>query len=125
VKGFPAEHKVKVFRVVLSTKRTDYVVTNEMAQDNVEVVQDVCGFRWKVEQFHRETNQLTSIEGNQCRKARSVRNRIGCAILVWVRLKQVAVETRQTIYRESKIFWTTICANNASRLLSRCALLKS
>ena len=99
IKGFPAEHKVKVFRVVLSTQRTDYVVTNEMAQDNVEVVHDVCGFRWKVEQFHRETKQLTGIEGNQCRKARSVRNHIGCAILVWVRLKQVAVETQRTIYR--------------------------
>jgi hypothetical protein len=99
IKGFPAEHKVKVFRVVLSTQRTDYVVTNEMSQDNVQVVQDVCGFRWKVEEFHRETKQLTGIEGNQCRKARSVRNHIGCAILVWVRLKQVAIETHRTIYR--------------------------
>lgn len=99
IKGFPAEHKVKVFRVVLSTQRTDYVVTNEMAQDNVEVVHDLCGFRWKVEQFHRETKQLTGIEGNQCRKARSVRNHIGCAILVWVRLKKVAIETHRTIYR--------------------------
>jgi len=99
IKGFPAEHKVKVFRVVLSTQRTDYVVTNEMAQDNVEVVYDLCGFRWKVEQFHRETKQLTGIEGNQCRKARIVRNHIGCAILVWVRLKQVAIETQRTIYR--------------------------
>ena len=99
IKGFPGNHKVKLFRVVLSTKRTDYIVTNEMEQDNVEVVQDVCGFRWKVEQFHRETKQLTGIEGNQCRKARIVRNHIGCAILVWVRLKQVAVETDRTIYR--------------------------
>lgn len=99
IKGFPAEHKVKVFRVVLSTQRTDYVVTNEMAQDNVKVVQDVCGFRWKVEQFHRETKQLTGVEGCQCRKARIVRNHIGCAILVWVRLKQVAHETQQTLYQ--------------------------
>jgi len=99
IKGFPANHKVKVFRVVLSTKRTDYIVTNEIVQDNVEVVRDVCGFRWKVEQFHRETKQLTGIEGNQCRKARIVRNHIGCAILVWVRLKQVAAETGQTIYQ--------------------------
>jgi hypothetical protein len=36
IKGFPAEHKVKVFRVVLSTKRTDYIVTNEIQQDNVK-----------------------------------------------------------------------------------------
>jgi hypothetical protein len=99
IKGFPAKHKVKVFRVVLSTQRTDYVVTNEMVQDNVEVVQDVCGFRWKVEQFHRETKQLTGVEGCQCRKARIIRNHIGCAILVWVRLKQVAHETQRTVYR--------------------------
>jgi len=99
LKGFPRDHKVKLSRVVLSTQRTDYIVTNEMAQNNVKVVQDVCGFRWKVEQFHRETKQLTGLEGNQCRRARIVRNHIGCAILVWVRLKQVAVETQRTIYR--------------------------
>ena len=99
IKGFPGSHKVKLFRVELSTQRTDYIVTNEMEQDNVEVVQDVCGFRWKVEQFHRETKQLTGIEGNQCRKARIVRNHIGCAILVWIRLKQVAVETQSTVYQ--------------------------
>ena len=99
IKGFPAQHKVKVFRVVLSTQRTDYIVTNELVQDNVEVVQDVCAFRWKVEQFHRETKQLTGIEACQCRKARTVRNHIGCAILVWVRLKQVAHDTKRTLYR--------------------------
>ena len=65
----------------------------------MEVVQDMCGFRWKVEQFHRETKQLTGMEGNQCRKARIVRNHIGCAILVWIRLKQVAVETHRTVYQ--------------------------
>jgi hypothetical protein len=70
-----------------------------MTQDNVKVVQDVCGFRWKVEQFHLETKQLTGIEGCQCRKARIVRNHIGCAILVWIRLKQVALLSQQTIYQ--------------------------
>jgi hypothetical protein len=99
IKGFPGDHKVKLFRVVLSTQHTDYIVTNEMAQDNVEVVQGVCGFRWKVEQFHRETKQLTGIEGCQCRKARIVRNHIGCAILVWIRLKQVAQQSQCTIYQ--------------------------
>ena len=99
IKGFPGNHKVKLFRVVLSTKRTDYVVTNNMAQDNTQAVQEVCGFRWKVEQFHRETKQLTGLEGCQCRKARIVRNHIACAVLVWIRLKQVANETKQTVYR--------------------------
>jgi hypothetical protein len=99
IKGFPGNHKVKLFRVVLSTKRTDYVVTNDMAQDDTQVVQEVCGFRWKVEQFHRETKQLTGLEGCQCRKARIIRNHVACAILVWVRLKQAANETQQTVYR--------------------------
>jgi hypothetical protein len=58
--------------------------------------------RWKIEQFHRETKQLTGLERCQCRKARIVRNHIACAILVWVRLKQVAWETRQTIYMVKK-----------------------
>ena len=99
IKGFPGSHKVKLFRVVLSTKRTDYVVTNDMTQDDTQVVQEVCGLRWKVEQFHRETKQLTGLEGCQCRKARIVRNHIASSILVWVRLKQVANETKQTVYR--------------------------
>ncbi len=63
VKGFPKDHKVKLFRVVLSTQRTDYVVTNDVAQDNSQAVQEVCGQRWKIEQFHRETKQLTGLEG--------------------------------------------------------------
>ena len=33
IKGFPKEHKVKLFRVVLSPQRTDYVVTNDVTQD--------------------------------------------------------------------------------------------
>jgi hypothetical protein len=98
IKGFPGNHKVKLFRVVLTTKRTDYVVTNDMAQDDTQAVQEVCSFRWKVEQFHRETKQLTGLEGCQCRKARIVRNHIACAILVGVRLKQVANETQKTVY---------------------------
>lgn len=32
-------------------------------------------------------------------KARIVRNHVACSILVWIRLKQVANETKQTVYR--------------------------
>lgn len=99
IKGFPRDHKVKCFRVVLSTKRTDYVVTNDLAQASTTAAQEACGWRWKIEQFHREAKQVTGIEKCQCRKARIVRNHIGCAMLVWVRLKQVAEETKQTIYQ--------------------------
>jgi hypothetical protein len=84
IKDFPKGHLVKLFRLVLSTKRTDYVATNDMAQDSTQDTQEVCGLRWKIEQFHRETKQTTGIEGCQCRLARIQRNHIACAILVWV-----------------------------------------
>lgn len=99
LKTFPKQHQVKLFRLVLSSKRTDYIVTNDMAQDSTQATQEVCSLRWKIEQFHRETKQTTGIEGCQCRKARIQRNHIACAILVWVRLKQVAHQTASTVYQ--------------------------
>jgi hypothetical protein len=99
IKDFPKGHRVKLFRLVLSTQRTDFVATNDLAQDDTQATQQVCGLRWKIEQFHRETKQLTGLEGCQCRLARIVRNHIACAILVWVRLKQVAAQTAQTLYQ--------------------------
>jgi hypothetical protein len=59
----------------------------------------VCKIRWKVEEFHRELKQLTGIESCQCRKARIQRNHIACAILVGLRLKDLAYQTGQTIYQ--------------------------
>jgi len=99
IKDFPKGHQVKLFRLVLSTQRTDYIATNDMAQDSTQDTQQVCALRWKIEQFHRETKQTTGIEGCQSRLARIQRNHIACAILVWVRLKQLAHETASTIYQ--------------------------
>lgn len=99
LKNFPKGHQVKLFRLVLSTQRTDYIVTNDLAQDSAQATQEVCGLRWKIEQFHRETKQTTGIEGCQCRLARIQRNHIACAMLVWIRLKQVAQDTASTIYQ--------------------------
>jgi len=84
---------------VLSSRRTDYVVTNDIAQDDTPAVRDVCGTRWKIEQFHRETGQLTGIGGCECRKSRIVRNHIGCPVSVRVCLKKIAYETDRTIYQ--------------------------
>jgi hypothetical protein len=99
IKDFPSGHRLKLFRLVLSPKRTDYIATNDMTQDSTQNTQEVCGLRWKIEQFHRETKQSTGIEACQCRLARIQRNHIACAILVWVRLKQIAQETASTIYQ--------------------------
>ena len=99
IRGFPAMHKVKVFRVEVSTHRTDFVVTNDLSQNSTLDTQEVCGWRWKIEQFHREAKQLTGLEKCQCRKARIQRNHIACAFLVWVRMAEVARKIGKTLYQ--------------------------
>jgi hypothetical protein len=49
--------------------------------------------------LHREGKQVAGLERCQCRKARIQRNHIGCAFLVWVRLKHLATQTGRTVYQ--------------------------
>lgn len=99
IKEFPKEHKVKLFRVVVSDNRTDWVITNDLSQHSTDDTQKVCAIRWKIEQFHRELKQVTGVEKCQCRKARIQRNHIACAVLVWIRLTELARASMTTIYR--------------------------
>jgi Transposase DDE domain len=99
IKGFPKDHKVKLFRVEVSTNRTDWVVSNDLEQDSTQGAQDACALRWKIEQFHRELKQLTGVEKCQCRKARIQRNHIACAVLVWIRLTAVARKACSNVYK--------------------------
>ena len=100
IKGFPKEHKVKLLRVVVHSRRTEWIVTNDLlSQDSVHEAQKVRGVRWKIEEFHRETKQLTGIEGCQCRTGRIQRNHIACAMLVWSRLKHLAYQSQRTVYQ--------------------------
>ncbi len=102
IRGFPKVYKVKLFRVEVSNNRTDWVVTNDLAQDSLNATQDACGIRWKIEQFHRELKQLTGVEKCQCRKARSQRNHIACAVLVWIRMTAIARKALTNIYSLKK-----------------------
>jgi hypothetical protein len=99
IHAFPKHHKVKLFRVVVSPHRTDFVVTNDITQHSTHDTQKVCALRWKIEQFHREIKQTTGIESCQCRSARIQRNHIACAVLVWIRMTQIAHALKQSIYR--------------------------
>lgn len=104
IRGFPKNHKVQLFRVVVSPHRTEYVVTNQTGQVNdtamlsAQDAQTVGALRWKVEELHREVKQLTGIGKCQCRKARAQRNHIHCALLTWTKLKHHAYQTQQTVY---------------------------
>ncbi len=99
IKKFPSEKKVKLFRVTISTNRTEYIATNELTCDSLEEAQNNCSYRWKIEEFHRELKQLTGIQSCQCRQARIQRNHIACAFLVWNYLKNLAYLTKCTVYQ--------------------------
>ena len=99
IRGFPKDKKVKLFRVTVSSHRTEFVATNDLTQDSTAAAQAESGVRWKIEEFHRELKQLTGVEACQCRKARIQRNHIACALLVWTRLKALAYQSGQTVYQ--------------------------
>jgi Transposase DDE domain len=99
LKTMPKGHRMKLFRLVLSSERTEYIVTNDMIQHNASAIKTIVSIRWNIEQVFRETKQLTGIERCQARKERIQRNHIGCALMVWGFLKKTAYQTQQTIYR--------------------------
>jgi hypothetical protein len=103
LKKMPKGHRVKLFRLVLLSGRTDYVITNAMTQDDSDVVKQHCGpWRakdWRIEQFHREAKQVTGLEGCQCRLSRALRNHIACSFLVWAHLKRLAQQLDTNVYR--------------------------
>lgn len=99
LKKMPKGHRVKLFRLALSTGRTDYVITNDMTQDSTNVAKTTCSIRWKIEQFHRESKQVTGLEACQCRLSRALRNHIACSFLVWTHLKRLAHQLNSNVYQ--------------------------
>jgi hypothetical protein len=99
VKDFPKDFYLTLFRLELSTERTEYVVTNASTHPTAQDAQKECAVRWKVEQVHRELKQVTGIERCQCRKQSIQRNHIACAMLVWTRLNQLAHKAGSTMYQ--------------------------
>jgi hypothetical protein len=99
VKGMPKDCKLQLFRVLVSTHRTDYLVTNEAELPDTAAAEKESSVRWTIEQFHRELKQLTGVQACQCRLARSQRNHIALAVRAWTCLKQAAHQTKQTVYQ--------------------------
>lgn len=98
----PMDTLFKLFRVLVSTTRTDYIITNDLAQNSTDAAEKESSIRWKVEQLHREEKQLTGIENCQCRLQRSQRNHIAIASMVWLTFKKVAYQTQKTVYNLKK-----------------------
>ncbi|WP_028997063.1 IS701 family transposase [Azohydromonas australica] len=102
VHGFPGDFKLKLFRVAVENSRTEWIVTNDFSQNSTDGTREMCAVRWKIEQYHREVKQTLGIEKCQCRSARAQRNHIGCAMLVWVYLSELARALKKNIYSIKK-----------------------
>ena len=98
---FPKDKKVKLFRVA-ATNRTEYVATNDLSQNSSVAVKEMCAIRWKIEQYHREGKQMLGIEKCQCRSARAQKNHIGCVILAWHCMTNLARKLKTNIYALKK-----------------------
>jgi hypothetical protein len=101
---FPLDVKVKLFRVEVSTDRTDWLKPhgrprNDLSQESTQAAQQESSLRWKIEQLHREEKQLTGIAKCQCRLNRSQRNHIAAASLVWIRLRELAYGCQTSVYK--------------------------
>ena len=95
---FPLDEKVKLFRVAVSSNRTEFIVTNDKDQSDFDAVRLKSAQRWKIEQFHREEKQITGIAKCQCRRNRSQRKHICAAVLVWIGYKKIANRVDKTVY---------------------------
>ncbi len=102
VQKMPQDTYFKLFRVLVSTTRTDYIATNDITQDSTKAAEEKSSTRWQIEQLHREIKQVTGIQQCQCRKAKCQRNHITMAVLVWNRFKVFAYQTQQSVYALKK-----------------------
>ena len=91
--------KLKLFRVVVNTHRTEWIVTNDLPRDSARAAQKARRLRWKIEELYRESKQLTGIERCQCSSGRIQLNHISCSLLVWSHFKHLAYQSGQTVYR--------------------------
>ena len=103
LKSMGKKCKTRLFRIERPS-RTDkdlyhYIATNDTEIRSKEAVATIAGFRWKIEELHREVKQTAGLERCQCRKARAQRNHIACAFMAWVALKRAAKRLQITIYQ--------------------------
>jgi hypothetical protein len=103
LKGQGKDLKLRLHRIERNTPTEEadfeYIATNDIELRDSEAVAKHAGFRWKIEELHREAKQTTGLERCQCRKARPQRNHIGCAFIAWVALKRAAHHAKTTIYQ--------------------------
>lgn len=102
IEDLPNDKPLRLFRLT-AKHHTEYIVTNDVSIETTKAAKKVGGFRWKIEQFHREVKQLTGVDRNQSRKARKQRNHICIAFIVWHQLHELAQSMKLSMYEVKAI----------------------
>ena len=102
IEDLPNDKPLRLFRMT-AKHRTEYIVTNDVRVETTEAAKQVGGFRWKIEQFHREVKQLTGVAKCQARIGRKQRNHICIAFVVWHQLNVLANQMKTTMYEVKHI----------------------
>lgn len=97
IEDLPNDKPLRLFQLT-AKHRLEYIVTNDVRVETTEGAKKVGGFRWKIEQFHREVKQLTGVSKCQARKGRKQRNHICIAFVVWHQLHELAQQMKTTMY---------------------------
>lgn len=102
IEDLPKDKPLRLFQIT-AKHRVEYIVTNDVRIETTKAAKKVGGFRWKIEQFHREAKQLTGVAKCQARKSRKQRNHICIAFIVWHQLNELAKQMETTLYEVKKI----------------------
>jgi hypothetical protein len=97
IEDLPNDKPLRLFQLT-AKHRLEYIVTNDVSVETTEAAKSVGGYRWKIEQFHREVKQLTGVAKCQARKGRKQRNHICIAFVVWHQLHELATQMKTTMY---------------------------
>jgi len=97
IEDLPNDKPLRLFQFT-AKRRVEYIVTNDVRVETAEAAKKVGGFRWQIEQFHREVKQLTGVAKCQARKGRKQRNHICIAFIVWHQLNELAKQMKTTVY---------------------------
>jgi hypothetical protein len=102
IEDLPNDKPLRLFQLT-AKHRVEYIVTNDVSVETAEAAKKVGGFRWKIEQFHREVKQLTGVAKCQARKGRKQRNHMCIAFVVWHQLNELAKQMQTTMYEVKHI----------------------
>lgn len=92
IKRFPGAKKVKLFRVVVSIDKTEFIATNDKNQDSTDAVQQVCDVRWKIAEFHQEIKQLNGMGFRAFERVTGVHH---TTVIYWVKQLEDAPDSSE------------------------------